>query len=146
MKITGELLKAERIKRDLTVQDIAQACVGLDAQLVISLGGGINAASLPKLLGDPIVVNYAPQLELLQRAALVITHAGLNTTLESLSNAVPMVAIPISLDQPSVAARITWTGTGELVALNKLSESRLHAAVQRTVEFHAVLGSVRSVG
>ena len=114
-------------------QDIAQACVGLDAQLVISLGGGINAASLPKLLGDPIMVNYAPQLELLQRAALVITHAGLNTTLESLSNAVPMVAIPISLDQPSVAARITWTGTGEVVALNKLSESRLHAAVQRVL-------------
>ena len=114
-------------------EDIAQACVGLDAQLVISLGSGINAASLPKLAGDPIVVNYAPQFELLQRASLVITHAGLNTTLGALSNAVPMVAIPISLDQPSVAARIAWTGTGEVVALNKLSESRLHAAVQRVL-------------
>jgi zeaxanthin glucosyltransferase len=114
-------------------EDIAQACVGLDAQLVISLGNGIAAASLPKLAGNPIVVNYAPQFELLQRASLVITHAGINTTLGALSNAVPMVAIPISLDQPSVAARIAWTGTGEVVALNKLSESRLHAAVQRVL-------------
>jgi zeaxanthin glucosyltransferase len=114
-------------------QDIAQACVGLDAQLVISLGSGINAASLPKLPGDPIVVNYAPQLELLERAALVITHAGLNTTLESLSNAVPMVAIPISLDQPSVAARIAWTGTGEVVPLAKLSDLRLQETIERVL-------------
>jgi zeaxanthin glucosyltransferase len=114
-------------------QDIAQACVGLDAQLVISLGNGITAASLPKLPGAPIVVNYAPQLELLQKAALVITHAGLNTTLESLSNGVPMVAIPISLDQPGVAARIAWTGTGEVVALDRSSGSRLHAAVKRVL-------------
>ena len=34
---------------------------------------------------DPLVVSYAPQLEILKRAALVITHAGLNTVLESLS-------------------------------------------------------------
>jgi zeaxanthin glucosyltransferase len=114
-------------------EDIAQACVGLDAQLVISLGNEIAAASLPKLAGNPIVVNYAPQFELLQRASLVITHAGVNTTLGSLSNAVPMVAIPISLDQPSVAARIAWTGTGEVIALDRLSESRLHTAVQRVL-------------
>ena len=114
-------------------QDIAQACVGLDAQLVISLGNGISGASLPKLPGTPIVVNYAPQLELLQKATLVITHAGLNTTLGSLSNGVPMVAIPISLDQPGVAARIAWTGTGEVVTLNKLSGSRLNEAVGRVL-------------
>ena len=42
--------------------------------------------SLPKLLGNPLVVGNAPQLELLQKAALTITHAGMNTTLESLAN------------------------------------------------------------
>lgn len=88
-------------------QYIAQACVGLDAQLIISLGGGISPESIPELPGSPLVVGYAPQLELLQKASLVITHAGLNTTIESLSHGVPMVAIPISLDQPGVAARIT---------------------------------------
>ena len=37
-----------------------------------------------KLAGAAIVVPFAPQLELLRRAALTITHAGLNTALESL--------------------------------------------------------------
>jgi zeaxanthin glucosyltransferase len=101
-------------------QTIAQACEGLDAQLVISLGSGITAESLPEFPGSPIVVNDAPQLELLKQANLVITHAGLNTTLESLSRGVPMVAIPISLDQPGVAARIAWTGTGQVMPLSRL--------------------------
>jgi zeaxanthin glucosyltransferase len=79
-------------------ETIAQACARLDAQLVIALGGGSNPESLPKLPGSPLVVGYAPQLELLQKATLTITHAGMNTALESLSNGVPMVAIPIAND------------------------------------------------
>lgn len=114
-------------------ENIAQACVGLDAQLVIALGGGSSPESLPELPGAPLVVGYAPQLELLQRAALTITHAGMNTALESLSNGVPMVAIPIANDQPAVAARIAWTGTGEVVSLAHSGSSRLQAAVQRVL-------------
>jgi MGT family glycosyltransferase len=111
-------------------QMIAEACVGLNAQLVIALGGGTSPESLPKLPGDPLVVDYAPQLELLQKATLTITHAGMNTTLESLSNGVPMVAIPITNDQPGVAARIAWTGTGEVIPLGKVSVEKLQKAVK----------------
>jgi len=112
---------------------IAEACVGLDAQLVISLGGGSSPESLQGLPGNPLVVGYAPQLELLQKATLTITHAGLNTTLESLINGVPMVAIPITNDQPGVAARIAWTGSGEFVPLKKLSVPKLRTAIQQVL-------------
>jgi MGT family glycosyltransferase len=112
---------------------IAEACVGLDAQLVISLGGSGSPESLPELRGSPLVVSYAPQLELLEKAALTITHAGMNTTLESLTNGVPMVAIPIANDQPGIAARIAWTGAGELVPLSRLSVPKLRGAIQRVL-------------
>jgi zeaxanthin glucosyltransferase len=114
-------------------ENIAQACVGVDAQLVIALGGGSNPESLTNLPGSPLVVGYAPQLELLQRATLTITHAGMNTALESLSNGVPMVAIPIANDQPGVAARIAWTGAGEMVSLAKSGSWRLQAAVKQVL-------------
>jgi MGT family glycosyltransferase len=114
-------------------QMIAEACVDLDIQLVIALGGGASLVSLPEIPGNTIVVSYAPQLELLQKATLTITHAGLNTTLESLTNGVPMVAIPIASDQLGVAARIAWTGTGEVVKLSRLSVPRLRAAIQRAL-------------
>jgi MGT family glycosyltransferase len=114
-------------------QCIAEACLGLDVQLVISLGGGISPESMPKLPGSPLVVGYAPQLELLKVASLVITHAGACTVLETLRDGVPMVAIPITDDQPGVAARLTWTGAGEAVSLSRLNVPRLRAAVQRVL-------------
>ncbi|MGK7953532.1 MAG: glycosyltransferase [Xenococcaceae cyanobacterium] len=86
-------------RQDYVFQTIAEACTDLDVQLVISLGGGLNPEALPNLPGNPLVVKYAPQLELLQKTSLNITHAGLNTTLESLSYGVPMVAIPVTDDQ-----------------------------------------------
>ncbi|MCG6133107.1 MAG: glycosyltransferase [Nostoc sp. LLA-1] len=112
-------------------QTIASACEGLDAQLVISLGGSAKPESLPELPGNPLVVEYAPQLELLEKATLMITHAGMNTTMECVKNGVPMVAIPIANDQPGVAARIAWTGVGELVPLKKLNVPRLQHVIKR---------------
>ena len=114
-------------------QMIAEACVGLDVQLVIALGGGASSESLPKLPGNTIVVGYAPQLELLQKATLTITHAGMNTTLESLSNGVPMVAIPITNDQPGVAARIAYTGSGEMIPLKKVRVEKLQKAIKQVL-------------
>jgi zeaxanthin glucosyltransferase len=112
---------------------IAEACVGLDAQLVISLGGSATPESLPNLPGSPLVAEYTPQLELLKRAALTITHGGMNTTLECLNNGVPMVAIPIANDQPGVAARVAWAGCGEAVPIKNVNVSRLRTAIQKVL-------------
>ncbi len=114
-------------------EKIASACEGLDVQLVITLGGSATPESLPELPGKPLVVSYAPQLELLKKAALVITHAGMNTTLESLTNGVPMVAIPVANDQPGIAARIAWAGVGEVLPLKKLSVESLQTAVKKVL-------------
>jgi UDP:flavonoid glycosyltransferase YjiC (YdhE family) len=75
---------------------IAEACAGLDLQLVISLGGGRDPSVLGDLPGDPIVVGYAPQLELVRRSSLTISHGGLNTVLESLERGVPLVVLPVT--------------------------------------------------
>ena len=114
-------------------QQIAEVCSELDVQLVISLGGSAKPESLQGLLGNPLVVEYAPQLELLQKSALTITHGGMNTTLECLNNAVPMVAIPITNDQPGVASRIAWSGCGESIPLKKLNISKLKTAIQKVL-------------
>lgn len=113
---------------------IANACASLDVQLVISLGGGIDPERLGVLSGNPIVVKYAPQLEIVKRAAVVITHAGLNTTLESLAEGVPLVCIPLGNDQPGVAARVAARGAGVVVSRRRLNAKRLSAAVQAVLK------------
>lgn len=112
---------------------IVQACDGLPIQLVLSLGCAESQFSR-ELPAEGLVVDYAPQLQLLARAELCITHAGLNTTLESLSSGVPMVAIPIANDQPGVAARIVHAGVGEMVSLKRLGLARLRRAIQSVLK------------
>jgi zeaxanthin glucosyltransferase len=118
---------------DWVFRAILEACDGLDAQLVLSLGGNMDPSTFPAPDGA-IVVKFAPQLDLLKKASLCITHAGLNTVLESLAHGVPMVAIPVTNDQPAVAARIAWTQTGTVVRLKKLTPERLRVAVDSVLK------------
>lgn len=93
-------------------------------QLVLSIGKNLDPEKIGPLSATTLVVRSAPQLEVLKRASLCITHAGLNTALESLTAGVPMVAIPVTNDQPGVGARIAHTGTGVVVPLKTaMSES-----------------------
>lgn len=79
------------------------------------------------------MVGYAPQQALLKRARLVITHAGLNTTLEALSEALPLVALPIANDQSGVAARIKHLGVGEFIPIRKLTSPGLRQVVSEVL-------------
>ena len=92
-----------------------------EMQVVLSVGKNFNPGDLGPIPSNVVVVSIAPQIELLKRAALCITHAGLNTALEALAQGVPMVAIPIGFDQPGVAARIAYHGVGEFVEVGNLT-------------------------
>jgi len=96
-----------------------------DMQVVLSVGRNVDPNDLGPVPANTIVVRNAPQIELLKRATLCITHAGLNTTLEALAQGVPLVAIPIGYDQPGVASRIAYHRVGEFVELDDLSKQRL---------------------
>lgn len=114
-------------------QSIAEATAELDAQLVISLGNPRNKPENYSLPDRVTVVSFAPHQKLIDRASVVITHAGMNTTLGALSSGVPIVAIPITNEQPGIAARIARTGAGEVVPLKKLSVERLHKVTEQVL-------------
>jgi zeaxanthin glucosyltransferase len=90
-------------------------------QLVLSIGNQLDPKQIGPVPSNAIVVQQAPQLELLKQASVCITHAGLNTVLESLAEGVPQIAIPVTYDQPGVAARIADKKTGLVTSLDKLT-------------------------
>jgi MGT family glycosyltransferase len=104
-----------------------------EMQVVLAKGNNIELADLGPIPSNVIVVDRAPQIELLKRATLCVTHAGLNTALESLAHGVPMVAIPIAYDQFGVAARIAYHGVGESLGFDALSVDTLQALIQRVL-------------
>ncbi len=112
----------------------AEACQNFDVQLVIAHLGGLSEDAVRSFPGSPLAVYYAPQTQVLKRACLTLTHAGLNTVLDSLSQGVPVVAVPITYEQPAIAARLRWSGTGLSVPLNQLNTARIHQAVRTILQ------------
>jgi zeaxanthin glucosyltransferase len=124
-------------------------------QLVLSVGQCIMPDELRPIPSNAIIVRTAPQLELLKGAALCITHAGLNTALEALTQGVPMVALPIAYDQPGVAARIKYHGVGESLGVETLTGQELLGAIRKVLDnpsyreraryFQEVIGKTRGL-
>jgi zeaxanthin glucosyltransferase len=96
-----------------------------DLQLVLSIGDQLDPKQIGPVPNNAIIVKRAPQLELLKQTSVCITHAGLNTVLESLAQGVPQVAVPVTFDQPGVAARIAHHQTGVVTSLDKLTADHL---------------------
>lgn len=80
-------------------------------QLVISTNGKVPAEAL----GDAyhvVAVPEFPQMALLRRAAVMITHGGANSVRECLTLGVPMLLYPLGFDQFGHPARAVWRGAG----------------------------------
>ena len=113
---------------------IVEAAYAPGRQIVLSIGAHLTSEELGTVPPNVIVVNHAPQLEILQRAHLCITHAGLNTVLEALAQGVPLVAIPVAYDQPGVAARIKHSRTGLYTPLHQLTVEGLRQQVDEVLD------------
>ena len=115
-------------------RSITQAAVGLkQLQFVLAVGGQLDPKQLGAIPANVMVVSYAPQIEVLKRSSLCITHAGLNTTLESLASGVPMLAVPITNDQPGVAARIANKKVGVVISPHQASPENFVTAIKRVL-------------
>jgi zeaxanthin glucosyltransferase len=98
-----------------------------------AFGDQVDPKQIGPVPNNAIIVKQAPQLELLKQTSVCITHAGLNTVLESLAQGVPQLAIPITYDQPGVAARIAHKQTGVVTSLDKLSADHLAFLVNQVL-------------
>jgi zeaxanthin glucosyltransferase len=92
-----------------------------DFQLVLSVSHYLDLKQIGSLPSNTTIVKRAPQLELLKRASVCITHAGMSTVLEALAQCVRQVAIPVTNGQPGVAARIANRKTGLFVSSKDLT-------------------------
>src|SRR5467141_5203981 len=124
---------------------LAAATKRKDFQLVLSVGNTLDPEQIGPLPSNAIIVKRAPQLELLKQTSVCITHAGLNTVLESLAQGVPQVAIPVTYDQPGVAARIADKKTGVVTTLEKLTADHLSTLLDEVLNDSTYRNNARKI-
>lgn len=109
-----------------------RALGGLDLDVVLSVGDRVSLDSL-----GPVPVNFqvsahVPQLEVLQRADVFVTHCGMNSVHESIWSGAPMVLVPQQSEQALVAARAEEAGAG--LRLRGASPAKLRQAVRQILD------------
>lgn len=117
-----------------------------DYHVVMSIGQRTNIADLGEIPAHFIVRNFVPQLEILQRAALFITHAGLNSVHEGLYYNVPLVLVPQQVEQNYVAGRAEQLGAGVKLPNNQVTPQRLRETAARVLAASSFRQSAAKVG
>ncbi len=99
-------------------------------RVVVSAGGSFKQLSAR---AGPNVHLFAqvPQLAVLERVQLVVTHGGNNTVQETLAAGLPMVVVPFGSDQLVNARRVERLGAGASVLPGRVSVAAIRAAVAR---------------
>ena len=109
---------------------IIESTASLEAQTIIALGkDALSPTQFGAVPSNVLLLPFVPQRSLIARSSLVITHAGLNTTLDALSAGVPMIAIPIAAEQPGIATRIAYLGAGQVLPLPLLTVDALSRTI-----------------
>ncbi len=100
-------------------------------QVVLSIGRRIDPVVFKEPPGNFLIAPHVPQLEVLSRADLFISHGGMNSTMESLWFGVPLVVVPQMIEQEINAQRVQELGLGLALEKETLTAEKLRAAVEQ---------------
>lgn len=109
---------------------VAAAARALDMQVLVAHCGALGEAEAASL-GATWVRDFVDQRAAMARADLVVTHGGINTVLDALSQGVPMLAIPLAHDQPGTAARLVRSGAGLMLKSRRATTEKIGNALRR---------------
>jgi UDP:flavonoid glycosyltransferase YjiC (YdhE family) len=106
----------------------------LDANVVVAIGPDQETARFGDVPSNVRLEHYVPQAEILPSCDLFVTHAGFNSVKESLISGVPMVAVPITADQPYCAERSAVLGVARVIGPEQRSPGAINEAAADVLE------------
>lgn len=111
-----------------------------DYNLILCLGG-VAETVIPQEFYDALPDNIfifvsVPQVEVLKKCQLMLTHGGVNSIVECISNGVPMIVFPLIkwVDQEGNAARVSYYGMGLTGNIMKDSKEAIREKIVKVLE------------
>lgn len=130
--------------------DFYRACFAalgeLPCQVVMPIGRNLDRQALGEPPANFRLCEYAPQLQLLERAALFITHGGMNSANEGLLYGVPLLVVPQRGDQYMVAGRVAELGAGLPLFPPEVTPERLRGLVTHLLATPSFKAQAQQIG
>jgi UDP:flavonoid glycosyltransferase YjiC (YdhE family) len=124
--------------------DVPLAQLALDAladrqvRVLVTLGPGHQQDELSAVPRNARIEGTVSHSAVLERAALLVGHAGHGTVMKALWHGCPMVLVPWGRDQPGVAARAQALGVADVVSRQDATSDSLCAAIDRVLASRAM--------
>lgn len=115
---------------DLPLAEMAlEALATMPVRVVLTIGPGHDPRELSNHPPNAHVEQSIAHSAVLERASLLVSHAGHGSVMKALWHGKPMVLVPWGRDQPGVAARAQALGVAEVVPREVASVETLKAGI-----------------
>ncbi|MBL8154688.1 MAG: hypothetical protein JNM70_10940 [Anaerolineae bacterium] len=108
-----------------------EAFTGSDILVLMTTGKRISPEAFGSLPENIAIWSWVPQLEVLQRAAVFVTHAGMNSAHDGLYYGVPLLLVPQQMEQMFTAQRAAHLGAGVMLKPGQVSARTLREQTER---------------
>nr|AZF85926.1 glycosyltransferase [Catenulispora sp.] len=106
-----------------------RAVESLGGHVVIAVGDGIDPESLGETPPNVELRRFVAQMDVLKHADLFISHAGMGSTMESLTFGVPMLVAPQMAEENANADRVVELGAARMLPDDGLTPVSLREAI-----------------
>ncbi len=113
---------------------LAEGLAGEPYNVILTVGRNRDPAEVDPGASNVFVERYIPHSLLLPHCDAVVCHCGLSTTLVTLMNGLPLVAIPLGDDQIDNAERVRQIGAGIIINPDERTHERVREAVRTVLE------------
>ena len=104
-----------------------------DVKVIMSVGKQTNISELGKIPDNFTVENFVPQLEVLKRTDVFISHGGMNSLNEAMYFDVPTIVIPQQIEQAFNGRRLSDLGVAKLLKSGKPAAKEIKNAVDEVL-------------
>lgn len=102
-----------------------------EVSVVMSVGKEINIAELGTIPPNFYIYPFVPQLEVLKKSVLFITHGGMNSVNEGLALKNLLIVIPLDMDQFAIADRVSEMKLGVKLKMDDVTSDTLYELATR---------------
>lgn len=103
----------------------------------------LNQGKLKPIPANVMVSKWVPQLKILSKATLFITHGGMGSIRESIWFGVPMIVLPFGVDQPGSAARVVYHHLGVMANKKKITPRTIGGLIDKILNDTGYFESAR---